>query len=117
MTTRGKTPKLKTAAKKPTGITKAKIERVARKTSESLDTATHDAGLALCRGARKLQAKFEEAKGPAKRRARRVERKVGSVLESVGELVTAVMRKAKSRLSATRRKSIGKRRIQSKGAA
>ena len=62
MTTRRRTSRPNTGANKPTVIAKAKVKRVARKAKGSLDAATHDAGLARRRGARKLAAKFEEAK-------------------------------------------------------
>jgi len=81
-----------------------KVKRVARKAKRSLDEVAHDAGLTLSRTtrklkgpARKLQTKLEQAKAPAKRRARRVERNVVSALESAGESITAAARKAKRR--------------------
>jgi hypothetical protein len=80
------------------------VKRVARKARRSLDATTHDAGLALSRTARKLkgaaqklQTKFEQAKAPAKKRARQAERKVVSALESASESITAAVRRAKSR--------------------
>ena len=103
----------KSAAKTPTATGKAKVKRVARNAKESLDAAAHDAELALSRTTRKLKGtakelgkKLEQAKAPAKRRARGVERTVVSALESAGELITGAVRKAKSRLAATK-KSIG----------
>jgi hypothetical protein len=107
MASRGKTPRSKNAAKKPKGLTKRKVKRVAREAKASLDAATHDAGLALRRTGRKLQAKFEEAKGPAKRRARRVKRGVGSALEGAGESISAAVHQAKLHLASARRKLVG----------
>jgi len=98
----------KGVAKTPTGMASAKVKRVARKAKRSLDVATHDAGLALNRTARKLkgtaqelETKLAQAKAPAKRRARQAKRKVVAALESAGESITAAVRKAKRRFGAS----------------
>ena len=107
MSSRGKTARSKGAARKPTGLTKRKVKRVAREAKASLDAGTHDAGLALRRTARKLQAKFEEAKGPASSRARRVKREVASALEGAGESISAAVHQAKLHLAGARKKLLG----------
>jgi hypothetical protein len=87
---------------------------VVRKAKKSLDLAAHDAELALNRTTRKLkgaaqkiETKVQEAKAPAKRSARRAERNVVSALQSAGELITGVVRKAKSQFAAAKKKTIG----------
>ena len=107
MATKRKTAVRKGGAKTPNGVAKENVKRVARKAKRSLDEATHDAGLALSRTARKLkgtaqklETKLEQAKAPAKRRARQAKRTVVSALESAGESISAAVRKAKSRFGA-----------------
>jgi hypothetical protein len=107
MATTRKTAGWKSAAKTPTGATKAKVKRVARKAKQSLDVAAHDAELALGRTTRKLKGKtreigtkLERAKAPAERRARRVESKVVAALQDAGDLIKGAVRKAKSRIAA-----------------
>jgi hypothetical protein len=85
-----KSTRRKAGAKKPArGITKANVKRVARRAQSALEGAAHDAGLALrrtadkrMRTARKRESKMVEAKGPAKRAARRVGDGVTSALEA-----------------------------------
>jgi len=103
----------RTAAKKGTGITGPKVKRVARKAKASIDAAAHDAGLAAARIVRKLkrtaqnlETKVREAKGPARRRARQVELKLLSALQSAGESISAAARKAKAQLAGSQKQSV-----------
>ena len=93
-----KVTKKTATTKSRSGLTKAKVKRVARNAKASLDTAAHEAGLAVRRTARKVETKVEEAKGPAEKRARRAKRTVASALESAGDSITAAIAKARSRL-------------------
>ena len=83
--TRKTTGRKAVAKKTARGITKAEVKRVARRAQSALEGAAHDARLALrrtagklTRTARMLETKIWDAKGPAKRAARRVERRVAS---------------------------------------
>lgn len=108
MTKPRKTPAPKPVAKKPaSGITKAKVKRVARKAQVALETAARDAGLALRRTARTLKTKVEEAKGPTKRAMRRMERKVASALGSAGESIAEAGHSTKVRFDAARKAFAG----------
>ena len=105
------------ATKARGGITKAKVKRVARQAQAALEVAAHDAELALRRTAlklkrtaEKLETKMVEARGPAKRRARRIERKVASALESARESITTAARRG-SGVSMPLRKRSPKRRL------
>jgi hypothetical protein len=111
-TTRKKTVRNTRKSKPAGGITqaKAKVKRVAREAREMIGVAAHDAKLAFGRAGRKLtgaahtlEAKVEEAKGPAKRAARRIEGKVAAAWESAGESISVAKRKAKSGLVAAKK--------------
>src|SRR5690348_1763411 len=83
-TTRKATKRRNTAKKRPASI-EAEVKRVARTAAVAVDTAAHDAKLALTRAgrdlkrtAKDLEARFEEV--PAARRARRVQIKLMAAL-------------------------------------
>jgi hypothetical protein len=114
MTTTRNAAARKRATRTPTGKAKAKVKSAARKAKRSLDVAAHDAELALSRTTRKLQGaaqkidqKVQQAKAPARKHARRVERNVVSALENAGDLIAGVVRKAKKQLAAVTKKTIG----------
>jgi len=119
--------KKRVAGTAPTGITKAKVKRVARKAKASLEDAAHDANLALKRAGRKLkreavklEAELQEAKGPAKRKAKRVGRKIASALESAGASLSALASRAKrglASLSKPATKSPARKRVAKKAAS